>query len=276
MTGACSECGRDTGVRFTCSRCRAGYCYHHRDPDAHDCPGATISTRFRHFASRVRSTARRTGKKLKPNATQLSAVLGVLLVAVFVAGLIGTGIPVIDQTAAQGADGFMWLVISHEDDTINKTVAEQEFLQQLNAERSARGLDNLSTNSELREMGDAHAENMLKHDYGGHVQPDGTTIEDRYHTRGLLPDCRLSAGGREYYNGAENAAGFRIRETVTHPGTTEYFYIDSEEELAAFLLDSWMTSEGHRRVLLLESADEIGLGLAWADSGQGYAALEFC
>lgn len=153
---------------------------------------------------------------------------------------------------------------------------QHEFAKKLNEERTSRGLDPVGTRQILRAIGEDHAENMRKHDYIGHTQPNGTTISDRYRDRGLLPQCRLPTGNGRYYNGAENVAGAHVTETVTHPGTSEYFNIDTEEELAAYLLDSWMSSDGHRKVLLLESANEIGLGIAIAEDGEVYAALEFC
>lgn len=209
-------------------------------------------------------------------AKTLAPIAVILLGAFFVAGLIGTGIPAIDDTSSHASDRLSSLANSSSDDGMNETLVQEEFAKQLNSERQSRGLNPLITSQILRAMGSEHAENMREHDYIGHVQPDGTTIEDRYRDRGLLPKCRLSAGDGKYYDGAENAAGAHIDELVTHPGTSESFYIDTESELAAFLLDSWMTSDGHRKVLLLDSAKEIGLGIAISDSGRVYAALEFC
>ena len=71
---------------------------------------------------------------------------------------------------------------------------------------------------------------MVKHDYLGHEESDGTTIEDRYRVRGLLPECPLPIEGSErHYAGAENAAHFWVdRRVQTGNGT---IYIGTERDL---------------------------------------------
>jgi len=158
---------------------------------------------------------------------------------------------------------------------VDAAETEAAFLERFNAMRGDRGLALVETSEELSEMAQSHAENMAQHDYLGHVQPDGTTTADRYRERGLLSDCELEAGGGGYYPGAENVAGAVIGE-VTHPGTDETFRVRDGQTLAEFLMSSWMTSEQHRRVMLLPAIRHIGLGVAEGDDSQLFAALEFC
>lgn len=153
---------------------------------------------------------------------------------------------------------------------------EAAFIDRYNEMRDERGLVTVVQDNILHEMGQAHAENMAEHDYIGHVQPDGTTIEDRYRQRGLLSGCELDVPGtNEYYPGAENAAGAAVG-PVTHPGTDKTFYVRDPDSLAEFLMSSWMSSDGHREVMVLPSVREIGLGTAVRDDGEIFAALEFC
>jgi len=152
---------------------------------------------------------------------------------------------------------------------------EAEFLELLNAERQSRGLQTVKQRDVLTDMGRSHSEDMAEHNYLGHEEPDGSTIQDRYRERGLLPECRLpiSDSGR-YYAGAENAAHFWVDETVRMDSRS--FYVGSESDLARGLFRTWMNSPPHRKAMLVASADEAGLGLYIDGRGKVYASLELC
>jgi len=147
------------------------------------------------------------------------------------------------------------------------------FHDRYNAVRADHDRQQVERRDALSAMGQAHAANMATHEYVGHVEPDGTTIEDRFRERGL--DCRLPIPGSDrYYPGAENAAGAR-EGRVTHPNTDKTFTIATADDLARYLLDTWLQSPPHRKVMLLPAVSAIGLGVA--QSGDDiYAALEFC
>jgi len=160
-------------------------------------------------------------------------------------------------------------------DRIDDTLVRQVFLSYLNAERSSRGLGNLTMRPELTVMGEAQAANMATHEYVGHVQPDGTTIRDRYEARGLLPECRLEQRGTDrYYPGAENAAQTWINRSVRTDDGLDY--IGDEYDLGEELFEMWLNSPSHREAMLVYSADEMGLGIEVTASGKVYAALELC
>jgi uncharacterized protein YkwD len=150
------------------------------------------------------------------------------------------------------------------------------FLRRFNAMRSERELETATQSEVLTEMASAHAANMATHDYLGHEQPDGTTIEDRFRERGLLPGCELPVPGSDsYYPGTENVAGAVESGSVTHPGTEETFYIDGPDSLAEFVLDSWMTSPPHREVMTLPAIENVGIGVG--QNGEDlFVAVEFC
>lgn len=150
------------------------------------------------------------------------------------------------------------------------------FLDRFNAMRAERELASATQSDVLTEMASAHAANMADHDYLGHEQPDGTTIEDRFRERGLLPGCELPVPGSDsYYPGTENVAGAVESGAVTHPGSDETFYIDGPDSLARFVLDSWMTSPPHRDVMTLPAIDEVGIGVG-RNGEDLFVAVEFC
>lgn len=159
---------------------------------------------------------------------------------------------------------------------VDVEAVREEFVSLMNTARTRNGSETVTRSSELAEMGDAHAANMAEHDYIGHEQPDGDTIEDRFRANGLLPDCRIYLSADEYYAGAENAAGATLGTPVVADWATGGVYtVKDAEDLAGFLFMQWMTSPGHKRPMLAENTEEIGLGLAF-EGGEVYAALEFC
>jgi len=150
------------------------------------------------------------------------------------------------------------------------------FLDRFNAMRTDEGLEPATQSDVLTEMASAHAENMAEHDYLGHEQPDGTTIEDRFRERGLLPQCELPIPGSDrYYPGTENVAGAVASGRVTHPGTDETFWITGAASLATFIMDSWMQSPPHREVMVLPAIREIGVGVG-RNGEDLFVAVEFC
>jgi len=152
---------------------------------------------------------------------------------------------------------------------------EEIFIELLNEERQKRGLQTVSQRDSLTEMGRSHSADMAEHNYIGHEEPDGSTIESRYRDRGLLPECRLPIEGSDsYYPGAENAAHFWVDRSVqTAEGP---IYVDSEHDLARGLFIQWMNSPPHRDAMLVASADQAGLGIYIDDRGKVYASLELC
>lgn len=160
-------------------------------------------------------------------------------------------------------------------DVTDTDAVNAAFLARFNDERVERGLDTVTQSNTLVDIATEHAANMAEHDYVGHEWPDGTTAADRFRERGLLPECRLSVPGSDrFYPGGENAAAATTGR-VTHPGTDETFRVDDADSLTAYLIDSWMTSDGHRRLMILPAVEKIGLGVA-RNGDELYAALELC
>lgn len=160
--------------------------------------------------------------------------------------------------------------------TMDADEVEAEFLALLNDERSSRGLRTVHQRDDLRELGESHTADMVEHDYFGHVDSRGRTIEDRYEMRGLLPECELETGEGRYYPGAENLAQTYIHEHVDVPYESGTVRITDEEELAEDFFKAWMHSDGHREAMLVESASEAGVGISVTDDNRVYGALMLC
>lgn len=162
------------------------------------------------------------------------------------------------------------------DDDLDHRVVENKFVELLNEERQQRGLQTVTQWDVLTEMAEDHADNMREHDYIGHVQPDGTNIEDRFRSNGLMPECEIPTGDGRYYPGAENAIGAFVNQRMERWDTGETIRISSEQELAEYFFDVWMDSDGHREAMLTPSVGRGGLGISINDDGEVYAALKMC
>lgn len=216
--------------------------------------------------------------QLKRTVIGPSLVIVVIGIVVLVVGPVGSAVFGLNTSVGDSIENVTSDLNTSIPDTgssYNKSQVEQEFLLLLNQERHQRGLQNLTIRLVLTDMGNTHAANMAQYSYVGHEWPDGTTIQDRYQRRGLLPECRLPiADSSTYYPGAENAAQTHVDEDVTIEDGS--IYVSDEQSLAKSLFVMWMNSPLHKKAMLVESADQMGLGLNITDSGKVYAALELC
>lgn len=209
-----------------------------------------------------------------------SLIIGVIAGAV----AIGTGNLTLDATTDTAQSALQNATNSNENRTgeyqegINITKTEAHFVTLLNQERASRGLQNVTRNPTLTNMGQRHSRDMALKDYFSHTEPDGDTIKDRYEKNGLIPQCHLPIKGTdEYYAGAENIAQTSIHidvEAAWASGGT--YYVSNAKELAWAIFQMWMHSKGHREAMLVHSADEAGLGINITDQNRVYASLELC
>jgi uncharacterized protein YkwD len=153
------------------------------------------------------------------------------------------------------------------DDGLKIIKTERWVWRYTNAERSQRGLNNVSYAPRVARVARDHSENMATHDYIGHTEPNGETGEERY--QGI---CDYSGDG---YTFGENAAGAYHERSFVAWGTDETVYLATEKEVARYLVDGWMRSEGHRENILREGWTELGVGVA-VSGDEVYASQTFC
>ncbi len=107
----------------------------------------------------------------------------------------------------------------------------------VNAERTSRGLDALRRDSDLARAARRHAADMVRREYFAHVTPGGTGLSDRLRAAGY----------------GQPGDGWRAGEALGW-GTG---YRASPNAL----VDAWMDSPRHRRLLLEDVYRELGLGV---------------
>jgi uncharacterized protein YkwD len=108
----------------------------------------------------------------------------------------------------------------------------------VNIERTSRGQPALRRDGDLSQAARGHASNMARHNFFAHVNPDGDTLSDR---------LRKAGYGRP-------GDGWRAGENLGW-GTGDRATPNS-------LVDAWLASPGHRRILLSGTYREIGVGVA--------------
>lgn len=106
---------------------------------------------------------------------------------------------------------------------------EENMIGLVNKERIARGLNSLSFDSDLKEVGRAHSADMFKRGYFSHYSPEGKTVADRAEERGV-----------KYLVIGENLAYAPSLE-LAHNGL--------------------MNSEGHRANILSPDFNKVGIGI---------------
>jgi uncharacterized protein YkwD len=108
----------------------------------------------------------------------------------------------------------------------------------VNAERSSRGLPTLKRDADLAEAARRHAKDMVRRDYFSHTSPDGKTLKERVRAAGY----------------GKRGQGWRAGENLGW-GT-------GARATPSALVDAWLESDGHRRILLSDDYRELGIGVA--------------
>jgi uncharacterized protein YkwD len=189
---------------------------------------------------------------------------GVVTVDPSAAGIAGNG-PLAENTSENSTGNSTWEDLAGgalQPDELNDTQVERLVWEYVNQERASNGLSSLSDRSQLSSAADEHAANMAEHDYVGHDQPDGGSPDERY-----AATCPGGSG--------ENANAAYYKDEFTAYGTGETLYLTNESQVAHYIVDSWMRSDGHRENIL-GSYEKTGVGVNVTDSGKVYAAQAFC
>jgi uncharacterized protein YkwD len=130
-------------------------------------------------------------------------------------------------TAAPG--GQQTHVLAHQ------SSLEQQVFEELNRVRAARGLPRMRTQAGLRTAATAHSRTMLSLGFFAHESPDGTPFHNR------IRDHYPSRGWRMWSVGETLVAG---------AGTLD----------ARAIVDAWLASPSHRKVILTPTWRKVGIG----------------
>ncbi|HXV77969.1 MAG TPA: CAP domain-containing protein [Candidatus Polarisedimenticolaceae bacterium] len=156
----------------------------------------------------------------------------------------------VGAATARSADGWIVLVIvlvvdlPYPEDTGR---LEQAVIELVNRVRDEHGLGRLAGRADLAVVARRHSEEMARRDFVAHVDPDGHGTADRVLRAGLR---FLQLGENIHMNrGARDPA--------------------------AFAVERWLGSPGHRETMLDPAFVETGVGAAIADDGRIFITQVF-
>ncbi|ADB59508.1 SCP-like extracellular [Haloterrigena turkmenica DSM 5511] len=153
-------------------------------------------------------------------------------------------------------------------DEIDRAALERYVHEAVNEERTARGLEPLEFDTELRDIARAHSEDMAERGYFAHVDPEGNDVTDRYEQAGY--ECNANG-----YTGGENLAQTWYDTPVVNDDGETVRY-ETEQELADGIVTQWMNSPDHRENLLATQWENEGIGVYVTDDNRVFVTQNFC
>ena len=127
-------------------------------------------------------------------------------------------------------------------DTMTVSQAELAMVNALNADRTAVGLVPVQVDARLMSIARARSADMVAKDYFSHTQPDGRNVFNI-----------LNSAGIKWYNAGEIIA-------LNNYATLEQSVAGANSQ--------WMNSSGHKAIIVSNSMNYVGVGLAIAGSGK--------
>ena len=124
---------------------------------------------------------------------------------------------------------------------------ERRIFQLTNEARHKNGLPALDWDNDLAAKARAKSDDMLKNNYFSHTSPEGKTLKDRFQEEKPASIRNISRIGENIYMGSR------------------LDYTTDIKTQARLIVDSWMTSPGHRRNILDPQYTHIGVGVAAKD-----------
>jgi uncharacterized protein YkwD len=124
---------------------------------------------------------------------------------------------------------------------------ERRIFQLTNEARHKNGLPALDWDNSLAAKAREKSDDMLKNNYFSHTNPEGKTLKDRFQEEKPASYRTISQIGENIY------MGDRLDYTTD---------IKTQTRL---IVDSWMTSPGHRRNILDPKYTHLGVGVAAKD-----------
>jgi uncharacterized protein YkwD len=123
---------------------------------------------------------------------------------------------------------------------------EKQLVTLINKERAKRGLAQLRVNAKLTESARGHSAEMGELKYFSHSSPSGETWSSRVVRYGYTRQ------GFDYWKAGENL-----------------YYGASLWSSPVACIDAWMSSRGHRNVILTKVFRDVGVGAVKTETGYG-------
>jgi uncharacterized protein YkwD len=247
---------------FQCTHCGGYFCHKHRLPENHGCN----HIRRRDIVSEPVNTfyeGRRRKQKIASYA-KTAVLLSVLVIAAYAA--LNTTLLSNVNSFIQSQVPVISSAISSVGETVTRTVTptpvstsdiERLIFKYTNDERKKAGLKELIWDDQLALIAREHSVDMAKNDFFSHTNLSGEDPTERAQRHGYT--IRKPIGGGSYMLGI----GENISKMPT--GNVEgHGYISNDaDSVAKAVVESWISSPGHRANILNQGYDRLGVGVAY-------------
>ena len=142
-----------------------------------------------------------------------------------------------------------------EDFPKNAAIASQEILREINASRLKAGLKAVKLDEQSSFAAQKHAEDMLKVGFTGHLGSDGSWPEQRMSVVGVS-DYRKENAGCAFGSALRGAELSKVADS----SLLELIHQAFMAEVAP--------ADGHKRNILQENHESVGIGAAWTKDGR--------
>lgn len=154
---------------------------------------------------------------------------------------------------------------------LNTSRVESLVIEEVNDVRANRSVAPVEGVEALSDPAREHSANMSDSFYLGHVEPDGSSVEERY-----LDGCASLRDGRSEMRYSENVASVWYKTVFNSSGTEGTTLLVTEEGVAEALVAEWINSASHRRNMLGENWTTTGVGVVVGENGAVFGTQAFC
>ena len=150
---------------------------------------------------------------------------------------------------------------------------EKKIHSLINRERKKRGLPALEWIESLNRIARRYSQDMSERNFFSHNDHEGRCFTDRYKEEGFT--CKIRVGNAICL-GAENIAQDNLYRSVLYRNGVPSYNWNTEDEIAASIVNGWMKSKGHRENILTPYFRREGIGLSISQDGKIYVTQNFC
>ena len=154
----------------------------------------------------------------------------------------------------------------------DRRIVEDYVHDRVNSARAAHGLQSVARDRGIDTLAYGHAADMGMRGYYSHNSPEGITPMDR----GLAAGHTCHRSDRSYGIAENIASSYTYTSIVSLWWMPKYNWQDSEDALAADLMEMWLASPGHRQNILNPYHNSVGVGVFIGDDESVLAVQNFC
>lgn len=169
-------------------------------------------------------------------------------------------------------DGIIEIIMENDFDGAysqpNETRAQELTVELINEERSQSATETIEVHADLTMAAREHSSDMADRDFYGHTNPDGEEPWDRVDG---AEECKIH--GEHVVS--ENIHYSELHRNAQSIGSPNSFDTRTTEGIANFTVDGWMYSDGHRKNMLDQDWEYLGVGVVIQDD-HFYVTAKFC